>query len=232
VLVLLIYMIATWRSIQASWNLTMRGNGLSYGTAVFVDRYSEAITRVFSRWLASGPIDLLLHDAPLVIAVLMLLVAFFLAFRNKESVETFTERNFAAFRMGASIYVGTFLLGNNWDYRLAFLVILVPQLVEWMRSSEKNYRVAAWLSMALVLLSCWHLRIVEIPLNLIFNAEADSKKFWIILDEVFNWMLFISLAYLLFASMPEWVKELPRSLLLKIGLYPQQSQEQGRRTVT
>jgi hypothetical protein len=25
--------------------------------------------------------------------------------------------------MGASIYVGTFLLGNNWDYRLAFLMI-------------------------------------------------------------------------------------------------------------
>jgi hypothetical protein len=231
VLVLLIYMIATWRSVQASWNLTMRGNGLSYGTAVFVDRYSESITRVLSRWLASRPIDLLLHDAPLAIAVLLLIAAFVLAFRNKESAETYTERNFAAFRMGASIYVGTFLLGNNWDYRLAFLVILVPQLVEWMRSSEKNYRVAAWLSMALILLSCWHLRIAEIPLSSIFNSERDSKKFWIILDEVFNWMLFISLAYLLFASMPGWVKEMPRNVLSKIGVYPQQSQEQGRQSL-
>jgi hypothetical protein len=48
------YMIATWDSVQASWNLTMRGDGISYGTDVFVDRYADAITQMFSQWLTSS----------------------------------------------------------------------------------------------------------------------------------------------------------------------------------
>jgi hypothetical protein len=231
VLVLVIYMLATWSSVQASWNTTMRGDGLSYGTDVFVDRYSEAIRRVFSYLFPSGFIDPMLQYAPLVVALLLLLAVIVLAFRNPEQMGTLTERNFAAFRMGAAIYVGTFLLGNNWDYRLAFLVILVPQLVEWMRSSQKSIQLTSWLSFLLILLSCWHLRIVEIPMNPIFNTVHDSRKFWIILDEIFNWLLFASLAYLLFASTPEWVKELPRNILSKVGIHPRYSHEQNRSSV-
>ena len=119
--------------------------------------------------------------------------------------------------MGAAIYVGTFLLGNNWDYRLAFLVILVPQLVEWMRSSRKAYRLAAISSMVLVLLSCWHLWIMEMPAVSILYSVDDPKRFWIVVDEIFNWMLFACLAYLLVASAPDWVKELPRSILSRRG---------------
>lgn len=225
VLILVIYMIATRESVQASWNLTMRGDGLSYGTDVFVDRYADAITRVFSQWLAPGRVDLLLQYGSLAAALILLLVIVILALINTGQSETQTERNFAAFRMGASIYIGTFLLGNNWDYRLAFLVLLVPQLVEWMRSPGKTYRLLAWLSMSLILVSCWHLRIVEIPLVNIFSSEQDAMKFWIVLDEAANWILFTSLAYLLFASVPAWVKDLPRMILSKIGMLPQQSHE-------
>jgi hypothetical protein len=109
--------------------------------------------------------------------------------------------------------VGTFLLGNNFDYRLAFLIFVVPQLIEWMRSTNKMYRSLAGMSMFLVLLSCWHLWIIEIPMEFIFHSVERSRKFWIILDETFNWMLFVSLAYLLLASMPDWLKNPLRNLL-------------------
>ena len=125
--------------------------------------------------------------------------------------------------MGAAVYVGTFLLGNNFDYRLAFLILVVPQLVEWMRSDNKTYRVISWSSMILVLVSCWHLWIIEIPLVSIFRSVEDSKKFWIILDEVLNWLLFASLAYLLIASTPDWLKHPFRSLLPKSILAPSTS---------
>jgi hypothetical protein len=116
-------------------------------------------------------------------------------------------------------------LGNNWDYRLAFLVLIVPQVVEWMRSPQKTFRLAAWLSLILVLLSCWHLRIVEIPMEAVFRSVEDSRKFWIILDEIFNWMLFASLAYLLVASLPGWIEELSKNLLAKLGLLNRQDHE-------
>lgn len=225
VLVLLIYMIATWNSVKASWTQTMRGNGLSYGTNILITRYEAQLTRILSREFNPPQTQMLLKYGLLAFALLLLLGIFVLAFREQGLPGVLSERHLAAFRMGASIYVGTFLLGNNWDYRLAFLVLLVPQLVEWMRSSNRKYRAAAWMSAILMLLSCWHLWILQLPPVPLLYSVDDPKRFWMILDEVFNWMLFASLAYLLFVSVPEWVKELPRILLWKIGIRPKPQHE-------
>lgn len=208
-----IYLAATWESVAGAWNLTMRGDGLSYGTNVFVTRYEEAISSFLTQWFTSHRTDLLLAYGPLVAGLgLGLLIAGAVRRYATEPSPTASNRNFAAFRMGASIYVGTFLLGNNFDYRLAFLVLAIPQLVQWARDANRLFRRLAWLTIILVYLSCWHLWIVEIPLEAVFGSAADLMKFWIILDEAFNWLLFIGLGYLLFASAPVWVKELPGSL--------------------
>jgi hypothetical protein len=210
--VLLVYMLLTWDSVKASWNTTMRGDGLSYGTNVFVTRYSVTITKVFTKWLSPHGTDVLLKYGPLLVALVLLLLIFVLAIYNLQKIETADERNLSAFRMGASVYVGTFLLGNNFDYRLAFLVLVMPQLIEWAFSRNKTYRILAWMGTCLVLLSCWHLWIAEIPMEFIFQSVEDSKKFWIILDESFNWLLFANLAYLLILSAPEWFKDQFRNL--------------------
>jgi hypothetical protein len=220
-------MLLTWDSVRASWTLTMRGDGLSYGTNILTTRYETAISRVLSTWLPASQIEFLLNYGLLAAALVLLFLVFILGIRDQTNPVTLTERNFAAFRMGASIYVGTFLLGHNWDYRLAFLVLIVPQLVEWMGFQNRTYRRAAWLSMVLVLLSCWHLWITQIPLVPVFNSVADSNRFWIILDEVFNWMLFASLTYLLFVSAPEWLEEPFRNILQKGKSDSQYDQEQS-----
>ena len=214
-LVLVAYMLATWDSVQASWTLTMRGDGASYGTNVFATRYGQAISRAFSAWFTSSQIEFFLNYGFMIAALVLLLLVILLSVRRPVFSEPAASRNFDAFRMGASIYVGTFLLGNNWDYRLAFLVLVVPQLVDWMRYSVKTIRAAAWLSMLLALLSTWHFWIAEIPLMSGFGSVEDSRKFWIILDETFNWMLFASLAYLLFISAPEWLQKPFRNFLVK-----------------
>ena len=232
VLILVIYMIATWSSVKASWNLTMRGDGISYGTNVFVTRYATAIKLALTHWFTPHHSDLLLQFGPLVVALFLLFAVMILALINTDIPQFLAERNFAAFRMGAAIYVGTFLLGNNWDYRLAFLVLLVPQLVEWMFSPARAYKVVAWLSMILILLSCWHLRIAEIDLISIFHSAEDSQKFWIVLDEIFNWMLFLSTAYLLFASLPAWLKEIPQNIFSRVGLRPQPHEDQNRTVIS
>ncbi|MEO8355139.1 MAG: hypothetical protein ABI621_04435 [Chloroflexota bacterium] len=218
VLVFLAYVTATFSSVNASWKQTMRGDGISYGTNVFVTRYEKAISKVFSEWFFSGQLGWLLKYGSLALALILLLVVVIRALRHTEQLELSTQRNLAAFRMGAAIYAGTFLLGNNWDYRLAFLVFIMPQLVEWTRSADMTYHKVVRVSILLVLLSCWHFWISHIPLVSIFNSAADSTKFWIILDEVFNWALFASLSYLLLASTPEWFKNQLRGLLPKWDL--------------
>jgi hypothetical protein len=200
-ILLVTYMLITIDSVKASWNLTMRGDGLSYGTNILVTRYAESISRILAHWFSTPVIQLLLNFGPLVVALLLLLGVFMFAARTHAALETSSERNLAAFRMGASIYVGTFLLGNNWDYRLAFLVLVVPQLTYWLGSGYKKYRILAGAGLVTVLMSCWYLIISS---YLDFFHRAD--KFWLILDEGFNWLLFAILAYLLFASAPNWVR--------------------------
>ena len=39
---------------------------------------------------------------------------------------------------GASIYIGCFILGNNFDYRFTFLILTIPQMVSWIYIKEKK----------------------------------------------------------------------------------------------
>lgn len=203
---LVLYMVATLASIEAAWNSTMRGDDLSYGTNILVTRYGIKIGKFLSQWFSPLQVQWLLAYGMLIIALIILLVIFMLALQKQSQPIILSERNLAAFRMGASIYVGTFLLGNNWDYRLAFLVFLVPQLVEWMGSNQTVYRRLSWSAMLLVLASCWYMWISAIPVRSFLNADI-ARRFWIVVDELFNWLLFANLAYLLITCAPDWLKE-------------------------
>ena len=202
-LVLLIYMYVTWESVNVSWNLTMRGKEISYGANVFFYRYGQALSQFFSQWFGDSQVDRILKVGPIILASILAFIAGIAGVRNRESMTTSSERNLAAFRMGASIYIGTFLLGNNWDYRLAFLVLVLPQLLEWSRSLIQKYRYIALASLFGVLASCWHFVVWFSPF---FNFFEGSKELWFVFDEFLNWMLVPGFAYLLLASAPDWLK--------------------------
>ena len=207
--VLLIYMYVTWESVSVSWNLTMRGKEISYGANVFFYRYGEALSQFFSQWFVDSQVARILKIGPIILASILVFIAGIAGMRDRESLATSSERNLAAFRMGASIYIGTFLLGNNWDYRLAFLVLVLPQLLEWARSSIKKHRTVALASLFGVLVSCWHF-VVWYSASLV-----NMKDIMFVFDEFFNWMLVAGFSYLFGASMPDWVKEQFRFLFPK-----------------
>ena len=105
-----------------------------------------------------------------------------------------------AFRIGSGIYLGTFLLGNNWDYRLVFLLFTVPQLMSWARSHTGH---PAWMAkMAIIgtFVSVWHLVIKR------FLNPLAGETLTFALDEGANWVVFFCLAFLLSYSAPEWIK--------------------------
>lgn len=189
----------TFQSQAAAWNTTMRGDGLSYGSFVIITRlgkyFQEAAPNLFSlmQWQ-------LVFEA---FALMLILVAGILAARDATSLTSSNERNLAAFRMGASIYLGTFLLGNNWDYRLAFLVFAVPQLSQWFRLQAGKHRVIAIGVMIAVLSSCWSL-VLRFDLPFIPLKDPINRNF--IIDEFINWLLVPGFTYLLVASFPEWLK--------------------------
>jgi hypothetical protein len=195
--VLGIYVYATLESFKAAWDLTMRGREISYGTNVFFRRYSQ----YFADLLDVSPDASILRYGPLILVIVLIMAAGAIGIIQRESLTASSARNLAAFRMGASIYVGTFLLGNNWDYRLAFLILVMPQLLQWLRQNiqiRSRYVVIAVLGS--VFISCWHFMLWFAP------ALADMAEFIFVLDELANWMLVAGFSYLLAASTPDWLK--------------------------
>lgn len=101
-----------------------------------------------------------------------------------------------SFRLGAIIYIGTFVEGNSFNYRLIFLLFCIPQIIVWMYSSS-SIRFVGRLALSAVVASCWGALLLGfLPVNLAFA-----------LDELTNWVLFAALLYLFFVSLPDWLLE-------------------------
>lgn len=90
-------------------------------------------------------------------------------------------------RAGALIFIGTFFLGYNWDYRLIFLVFTIPQLFILLRDKPIHSNCAA-VALFLICLSLnW--------------AWVDNGIYPNLLGEVINWLIVLLLFYLCIVSL-------------------------------
>jgi hypothetical protein len=105
-----------------------------------------------------------------------------------------------SFRIGSIIYLMTFLVGINWDYRLIFLLFTIPQLTIWIRCDFFLVKSSSLVSMISLLLTMWFLNI-----KMFFNKEIFGfDDIWFV-DEISNWILFLSLLFLFIVSLPNWI---------------------------
>jgi hypothetical protein len=107
------------------------------------------------------------------------------------------------FLVGAAIYLFCFLMGNHYAYRLRWLVLIVPQLLAWIRKRGPAYRraiVSAAALLSSVYATAW-------------DYGGLPNHVAIPIDAV-NWLLFAVLASLLFSTLrTEFVSLLGRSHL-------------------
>ncbi len=190
-----IYAALTWKDIRQVFAMASKGVGFNYGVGVI------------GLWLRDLTRSAQFGDAVLacsyLAAYVMLLFALYRSQRLGASLAAASPRLLDAFRVGALLYAGTFLQGNTWNYRLIFLIFSLPQLVEWSRAEASFARNIARLSLALVLVSAWF------PLLGASEPPAPSLTgiLEVLLDELANWLLFVALCDLLFASLPDWLRE-------------------------
>jgi hypothetical protein len=93
-----------------------------------------------------------------------------------------------AFYAGSMIFIGTFAIGNNFDYRLVFLLLTLPQLFDWVTEQPPDPR--GWLgcvTLVTVVILLW-IGALSHPLHL--------------MDELVTWAAIALLAALLAASVP------------------------------
>jgi hypothetical protein len=188
--IFVVYAGLTYSNISASFAYTEKGSELSYGVNV-IPLYMEQLFRSKQLFDLLTPIFAL-------IGLGLSLFVFYLGSQS-DSLRVNESRHLSAFRLGAMIYVGTFSIGNNWDYRLIFLLFAVPQLVEWAIEPPAR-KPARWTIVSLVI-ACWYL------INLyIFGFFPMGEYIVYLLDQISKWGLFAGLCYFFLASAPDWLK--------------------------
>lgn len=97
-----------------------------------------------------------------------------------------------AFLFGAGIYCGTYLLGTNFIYRLMFLLLCVPQFLDWhIRRCEGDKAVGTA-----------ELGLFGTVLGVLWlNGSPNGHSIFLLLPQVLDWLLFCWLAAVLMMNL-------------------------------
>jgi hypothetical protein len=106
-----------------------------------------------------------------------------------------------SFLLGSSMYLGTFLIGYNYDYKLVFLVFLLPQSIAWVQDRGQLAR-PAYLLLFFLMISVWG----EFLRHGGGCAGQIQYGSGVLLQELANWLLFISILKLNIMIMRQRVK--------------------------
>ncbi len=130
---------------------------------------------------------------PTTVAILALVMAGATALINFTYGRSFcTVTNSVAgtsFLFGSGIYCGTFLLGTNFIYRLMFLLLCVPQFLDWHRAeSDHTDRQIERGLFATVLSALW------------LNGNSNGHTTFSLVPQLVDWLLFFGLATVLMSN--------------------------------
>lgn len=112
-------------------------------------------------------------------------------------------RSLDAFWIGAGVYVGTFAVGNNYNYKLVCLIFVVPQLLRWTREAQSRVP-AAPLALLATVATFW--LGVETPIFPVVGDEwIRARAVYFHFEELLTWGLFVYLATALWLTLPQWL---------------------------
>ena len=180
VAVLAVWVVATLSQLRTLRHVVPRVVVNSYGAGVVV----EALRLAGVSWTQSAAEVRYVRLAVIALGVVLGLVL--LRNGGHADQEHGSELRRDAFWAGAAIYVGTYVLESNFDYRLAFLLLCIPQLCAWARRGESPVPWPA-AALAALLVTLW-LSSSQPPLP--FGLQTWYVNLSFPPEEVLNWLLF------------------------------------------
>jgi hypothetical protein len=202
-----LYLLITLNGIVRIFATTQQGPDYSYGVAVLPLQIAEMINLTKAN-------EFNLRIVFTLAGILIAIIPALLGVSQHKKFQASKLRNLRAFWIGAGIYIGTFLLGNNWDYRLIFLLFAIPQLVEWSTQKDGSLHTIARATLGLVFMALWYFLSKRLLSFLLPQGESVSY----FLDQAVDWSLFAALIYLYTGSLPEWLYTEAGRLLRKVIL--------------
>ncbi len=167
----------------------------SYGRTVLFDYVANLIKVLTNRDIRL--VGVLTKVASVIFSLAIIIFALIYSNRKKQNEKYSNHTYMNGFRIGSSIFLGTFLMGNNWNYRLVFLLFCLPQLIEW--SSLKLKISLAHVITTLILVSLWSALWMDLENPLV-----------VFIKEAIDWIIVFGLTSLLLLTSPEWLTRMLR----------------------
>ncbi|MFB2838955.1 hypothetical protein [Floridanema evergladense] len=191
-----IYVIGNLESLYLVSKATPRSTFLAYGIKVLFNVFLLELSNFSIIVFKQGFIKFF-QIVMLIIFNITIFIVILKAYDLAKNEEEFHQQEsewetnqIDVFRIGASIYLGSYLIGNNWDYRLIFLLFTIPQILAWIKSRNCFAKISG-LALVGIILTTW--------------ISYDTYRFFY-LDEIINWLLFLFYVYTLILTLPKWLK--------------------------
>ncbi|HNW58489.1 MAG TPA: hypothetical protein PKI62_02290 [bacterium] len=167
--------------------------------------------------LAASEIDRNLGRMINLLSILLLILGsgatvYFIRTRKLHINEIYSN-NLDAFRVGSSIFLGTFLLGTNYSYRLIFLIFTLPQLVEWIEADFPVFSLNSKIALTAILFSLWGNLAIQ-AMNGIFVLKATV----FLVIKLSHGLTFCSLILLFVASVPNQLRNISHNYFSIVSL--------------
>lgn len=192
--VMVLYCVMTFSDILKIREVTPIGVVLGYGARVF----QTSVGEIYYPWLYQAKV---LTIAGIAFIGIRAVTLFNIRLRVSSDVESSYEMN--GFRVGSCVFLGTFLVGTNWDYRMMILLFTVPQLWVWAKNSMCAVSMQSKATLVFISFSLWSMFLAQFTRGIPYGPLISF-----VLDEFSNWFVFASLLFLLIRSLPEWVFEI------------------------
>jgi hypothetical protein len=180
-----VYSVYSFRDLAQVATIATQGEHFSYGVRILPAHLYHSVGA--DHWAGPAALKQLLACVPF--GVIAVAIAFRVRRRrvSPRCETTVGTVSLVAFHAGALIYLGTFAIANNFDYRLVFLLLTLPQLVEWARMPAHPMSSLASATLVGILVLLW------------VGSLSQWLNLW---DELASWIVAGLLAAALAATVP------------------------------
>lgn len=189
--IFIVYLILTFKDMLLVYSGSAKLPGSSFGMNVWWMGLNHP------RFLKLGLAENIIHLCSILSFVMVFMVfvwALLSGLRISDTDRFRKGEHLDGFRAGAGIFIFSFVVINNMDYRLIFLLFTIPQLVSWAYDREKGFSMLPLVTLLAMLFSLWST----------FIMRFLGRKATFVLEEFANWVVLAGLLYLFFVSLPGW----------------------------
>ena len=194
-IVVFVYVVFQADELRLIRSATPAATSMSYGLDVIWMQISKTHP-------AAGPWAKVLSIGVYIGCLMLIPVAAIQTGKKRGSLRPVTHLELASFRIAAGVYLGTFALGNNYDYRLIFVIPAIGLLMRCAQfsagpDSSSMERTVASLVLMSLMLSVWHLVILQ---HLARYLGPLGFHIAFVIDGVANWLMVAGFCWYLGAT--------------------------------